>query len=244
MMNRFGNPGLANFVYDPDAKPKVPSEFDDEFDDGVINGWVTPAYDAAFDITQTNIAVHMSESLYRGFLVMQGNISFLSTTDFYKNFTVPITQPFTVVVKFLPGYATNTTTAENHFALSIRGQSDSYYFNVRGGRNNAAQAFRIIYTNGGGAAVAGETSVTLPYSSLYMAISHDGSKNFSTYVSGNGIGWIPVVMRYALANFTSFTRIQIALGQTSGQDNGILGLEFFRYFPFAGQLRIGNEVYK
>lgn len=228
-------------TYSPDYPPIAPSEYDDEFDDGILKGWtVGHAYDDIFALVQTSNAAHISESLYPGKLAIQGAVG--GSFDFYKPFTPDVTQPFTIALKLSSGFSVNVGNTENQTGIYIRGQADNVYYQVRVGKNNTNQAFRTIYANAGGAAEGMSSTNAPPVWPVYILISHNGSKSFSSFISGDGLSWAVLQLNLSISNLSSFTRLGLFATPVSGQPNGISVFDFVRYFPVAGKIKIGRTV--
>lgn len=232
------SPGTSSY-YEPDTPPASAGTYDDEFNDDTISGWSAPAYDASFDMTQTNGNVHLSENIYHGFLLMQGDFVADGAYNFYKSFAPSASQAFTVVTKFSLGY--NSVNNDIYCGIGIRGNADNVFYELRVGRNTVDKGYRTVYANGGGAAEGNVTAIDIPLV-CYLMISHDGSKNFSAFVSGDGRGWIPVDVGRSLSNLSSFTRLSLFSKSGTSVCNGIMSVDFIRYFTTAGQYKIGLDV--
>lgn len=235
-MNGFPSPSVAGVAqYDPNVPPDIASPYNDEFDDGSLSGWVAPSYNTNFNMLQTSGAVHLSESVMPGYLLIQGDLASSGVYNFYKPFTPSTTQAFTVVVKISMGQY--LIAAERFISFGFRGNADNVYYEVRVGRNNSSQYVRTVYANGG-AGAEGTGSLQSISSTVYIMIVCDGAKNFSSFISSDGVGWSGAELNRSLSSITSFTRLGIGHAGT-GSVNGISAVDFVRYFPVAGQYKIG-----
>jgi hypothetical protein len=229
-----GFSGLATPLYNPDLPPFSPSEYNDEFDDGIVSGWVlSTTYTPTMSLGQSATTRRMSESIIPGCLLVQGDVDMIND---YRPFSPPITQPFTVVAKVSIGVWMNTT--DRYCSLSIRGDDANRVYHFMAGRAFGDAGFRTVYNNNAGFAegVRGQADCPL---SVYLMITHDGSKNFSAFMSGDGIGWSCLELNRNLSSFTQFTRLGLMqVGSTSAP--AITAWHFVRYFPVAGQFLIGR----
>lgn len=228
---------LLSTKYNPDVAPTTTSgSYGDEFDDDTITGWTYTATDGNFDLDQTTGTPHISESEYHGFLLIQGDMAKLT-------FTPSISQAFTIVVKMYPGV--NLGVNESWGQFQIRGQSDSYLYQIRAGRYNAtADSIRIIGDNGSGPFEVARDyggGGTGPY---YLMFVHDGSKGFSTFYSRDGMVWSCVDKGYNMSNWTSFTEVSLSTTDQKAGDgvDGMMAIEFIRYWDTAFVYKIGKDV--
>jgi hypothetical protein len=227
-------PQLA--MYDPDTPPASPGAYDDEFTDGSISGdWTCPANDASFSLPQTNGAIHLSESIMKGHFLMQGQFGTDGAYTLYKAFTPSASQAFTVVAKVHADCA--HTGDQFGFEFGIRMDDDTKYFEVRCPNyyNSIFGPRWLINGNGGQLATAWDLGA------WYIMISHDGSKNFSAYVSGNGINWMQIVSQQAVS-FNNFTRLSLSSKPANSTRNPIVAVDFVRYFTSSLQYVIGKSI--
>jgi hypothetical protein len=240
--DNFGGGGGGSYILDnylPDVPPSSPGTYDDEFDDDSLDAaWTGSSWDTSFDMLQTSGAKHVSETALHGYMLMQGVWTNSGAYDFYKAFTPSSSQAFTVVAKVSFGAYLGAT--ERNVVLGIRGNADNVFYELRIGTNNSNNLFRTVYANGG-AAAQGASALTAGFAGqIYLMIVHDGSKNFSAFVSHDGIGWSCIELNRNLSSLSSFTRL--AIFPSGGTVDGIVGVDFVRYFTTAGQYKIGLDV--
>ena len=233
-----GSPSVVgSSYYDPDTPPASPGAYDDEFNDDTFSGWTAPASDESFNMLQTSGAVHISESIMHGWLMIQGNFAGAGAYTFYKTFTPDITQAFTVVAKVSVG--ANILTTDKIFGFGVRGQADNVFYELRAGRNNSSGVFRTVYANAGSTLEGVQVQQGFA-GCVYLMIVHNGSKSFSSFVSGDGRGWNAIELNRSLSGATSFTRLGMFVA--AGSPDGITAIDFVRYFTVSGQYKIGLDV--
>jgi len=226
----------APAYYDPDVPPTAPGAYDDEFnDDAIHEDWTKPASNESFNLLQTDDSIHLSESIMHGYLMMQGN--FGSPPTFFKAFTPNITQAFTVVVKVEVGI--DGATTDSIFLFNVYDDA-THWYEVRYQCFGGTLQGRSVYQDGG-AAAQGRAIVWPHGTTAYLMITHDGSKNFSSFISADGKAWACVERRRALAGFDSFARLGFGTGGLGATDP-IAVVDFVRYFAVEGQYKIGKDV--
>jgi len=219
--------------YNPDTPPATPGAYDDEFDDDAIAGvWgFSGGYDAAFDLKQSNGALHASESIYHGYLLLQGDHTVT------RAFTPAFGDAWTLVTKFSLGYDPNTN--ESWWRLKVE-QDATHYYEVRVGRKDVAIQARTVYNNGG--SVGEGDKISAGYGTMvYVMITKDTGTNFSAFVSTDGLCWIPIEINRNLNTWTSVAQFSYHW-PGAGETDGLLAIEFVRYFTTEAQFKIGKDV--
>jgi len=217
--------------YDPDEPPVNPSEFNDEFDDGVIDSsWILPTtYSTTVSIYPSGTGTVINESDCKGWLLLQGRM-IGSSLDFSKLIrkdisSVSINNSFIVVLKHCSFSGNNQDSA---IKFGIRGQADNVYCMIGAGAQvTYGPVVAVDYANGG--AASGNLYEVGTVGNRYLLIAYNGNKTFSAYGSYGGVGWYKL-RDVTLSNLTGFSYLFIGNYCYDNNPTGISAIDFIRWF--------------
>lgn len=240
LSNEVVHPELAN--YNPQYPPVSPSIYNDEFDDNTVDAkWTLNTYDASFNLFQTDGSLHLSESIYHGYITFQGDWNFYGD-DFYQAFS-PVDDDWTLVAKINPGY---TYQDDQMTVFGVCGASSSgNYYQVRMGASAGVYGIRIIFDDGGGATEA--LNMAYPISGeLYVMITKrlvGLNHQYSVFASGNGKVWTPMDIDRIMTTLTTadLTRQYFGMYTGGGIADMMASIDFVRYWNVAGKYDIGSN---